>query len=474
MALTVIAILSISCLLFIKQTISNHDDDSRVVNVAGRQRMLSQRLTKLALLRVSRVPAADTVAFDSLLHTWQQTHIQLRAGILRMEKSYTVRKSNQLDSMFSQIEPFFRSINQSFIQINHPQTSLADKRAALQVLLRDELPFVQQMNDIVFQFDTESFERVRTLEQVEWGLTLATLLTLLLEGLFVFRPVVNHTKKVIYQLAESESALQEANMKLAITNQELENTNQHLLVANRQLVETQSELLRTTEEKYRLQRTEDKIRSGALLEGQEEERRRFARELHDGIGQMLTGLKLHTEKMKTGPFADEKQRNRYGELCDLIYDIIQTTRQISYNLMPATLSDFGLAATLQVLAEQSARASGLTIVFEGSTDISRFSPSTEIGLYRIAQEALNNAIKHANALTILIRLQVDNQHLVLSIEDNGIGFSVRNSTRKSKIQPAVGGLDNMRTRVGLLNGEFTITSKPRKGTIVTVRIDLPV
>ena len=471
-ALAVVAVLSLSGLLFIKHTLSNHYDDSRVVNVAGRQRMLSQRLTKLALLRTSGLSAADTVSFDSLLHTWSQTHIQLRNGTLQMEKVYTVRKSAVLDSMFTGIEPFFRSIYRGFGHLNNPKATVTEKKQALQLILRDELPFLQRMNDIVFQFDTESFERVRTLERIEWLLTIATLLTLLAEGVFVFRPVVSHTKNIIYRLAKSENSLQQVNNRLEITNRELEATNGSLAYSNRKLLAIQQELVRTTEEKYQLKLNEDLVRSAALLEGQEEERRRFARELHDGIGQMLTGLKLHAEKLKSTVVLDEKQRIRFTELCDLIYDTIQTTRQISYNLMPSTLSDFGLGATLQLLAEQTSRSSGIDIVFDGNRDGNRLSPATEIGLYRIAQEALNNAVKYAAAQTIRIALAQDDKKLILAVEDNGKGFSSKASPANGKPFPIVNGLDNMRTRSRLLNGELTIISKPRKGTAVTVSVNL--
>lgn len=471
-ALTVIAVLSLSGLLFIRQTLSNHYDDSRVVNVAGRQRMLSQRLTKLALLRTLESPAADTVSFDSLLHTWSQTHIQLRNGTLRMEKVYTVRKSATLDSMFSRIEPLFGSIDKNFRRINSLKSTATEKRDALQFILRDEFPFLQQMNDIVFQFDTESFERVKTLERIEWFLTIATLLTLLIEGVFIFRPVVNHTQNIIRRLDRSEKALQLANGRMEIANRELEATNQNLAASNRKLVATQAELLQATEEKYQLQNSEDIIRSAALLEGQEEERKRFARELHDGIGQMLTGLKLHAEKLKSTVVLDEKQRTRFVELCELIYDTIQTTRQISYNLMPSTLSDFGLGATLQLLAEQTSRSSGIDIVFDGNRDGKRLSPATEIGLYRIAQEALHNAVKYAGAQTIRIALAQDDKKLILAVKDNGKGFAPKASPTNGKPLPIVNGLDNMRTRSRLLNGELTIISKPKKGTTVSVSINL--
>ena len=472
LALTVIAVLSISGLLFIRRTISTHYDDSRVVNVAGRQRMLSQRLTKLALLRATGLAAADTVSFDSLLRTWSQTHIQLRNGTLRMEKTYSVRKSVTLDSMFARIEPFFQSMYQSFSRLNNPQLSTADKKDVLQVILRDEFAFVQQMNDIVFQFDTESFERVKALERIEWILTIATLLTLLTEGFLIFRPVVSHTRHVIRRLDQSEKALQLANGQLAITNRELESTNQNLALSNRKLLDTQAELLHASEEKYQLQLAETTVRSAALLEGQEEERRRFARELHDGIGQMLTGLKLHAEKLKSTLTLEGKQQQRFADLCQLIYDTIQTTRQISYNLMPSTLSDFGLGATLQLLADQTNRSSGIDVIFDGNRDGRRLSPAMEIGLYRIAQEALHNAVKYADAQTIRIALQQDSRKLVLAVEDNGKGFTLKQSLNDGQSLPIVSGLGNMRTRARLLNGELTITTKPRKGTTVKVSIQL--
>lgn len=474
-ALTVIAVLSISGLLFIKQTLSNHYDDSRVVNVAGLQRMLSQRLTKLALLRAEGFETADTVSFDSLLRTWGQTHIQLRNGHLQMEKVYTVRKSPQLERMFSTIEPVFQSMYRGFGQVSNPQRTPAEQRAALRVILRDEVAFLRQMNAIVFRFDTESFERVRQLERIEWFLTVSTLLTLLIEGLFIFRPVVRHTRTIIHRLAKSENSLQQANNRLEITNRELAATNESLAFSNQKLLDTQQELIRTTADKYQLQLTEETVRSAALLEGQEEERKRFARELHDGIGQMLTGVKLHAEKLKSSvALADEKQQQRFAELCDLIADIIQTTRQVSYNLMPSTLSDFGLGPTLQLLADQTARSSGNAILFTGSREARRLPPAMEIGLYRIAQEALHNAIKYADAQTIRINLLQDSQKLTLLVEDDGKGFILKTQGRKQKDPVAVSGLDNMKTRARLLNGEFTIKSKPKKGTTVQVCLTLPV
>ncbi|GAA4458346.1 hypothetical protein GCM10023189_30440 [Nibrella saemangeumensis] len=463
-ALTIIALLTISGLLFIKHTINNHYDDARVVNVAGRQRMLSQRLTKLALLKSEGIVSADTPFFRSLLTTWSNSHVQLRNGTLFMEQPYAVRKSTQIDSMFARIDPVFQSLYTSLDRINNPASSPEQQRATLGVILRDEPLYLRQMNDIVFRFEAESFTRVKYLERVEWILGLATLLTVFIEGLFIFRPVVSHTRQVIRRLAASEEALRRA-------NEQLETTNRSLAVANQQLVETQAGVLRLTQEKHQLQRAEDLVRSAALLEGQEEERKRFARELHDGIGQMLTGLKLHAGKIKRSPFADEKQQVRFEELCDLIQDTIQATRQVSHNLMPSVLSDFGLDAALQLLADQTTQLAGTAVVFTKDGDEKRFSPVVEIGLYRIAQEALNNAVKYAEAQIIQIKLEQEPQRIQLTVEDDGKGFTARKH-RNGKPTANVNGLENMRTRTQLMNGEFTITSKPGKGTRISVTLAL--
>ncbi|MGF7218715.1 signal transduction histidine kinase [Spirosoma lacussanchae] len=465
LALTVIALLTVSGLLFIKQTIRDLNDNGRVLNVAGRQRMLSQRLTKITVLKLVGIPSPDAPLFDSLLTAWSTTHVQLRKGRLLMEKAYDVPKSNALNAMFDRIESSYQTIYTNFVQIGRPGPSASQQKQAVEQILGQEPSYLSQMNAIVFQFDAENFARVKHLERIEWILSLATLLTLLIEGLLIFRPVVNYTRRAIRQLAESERALQLANGRLAVTNLNLE-------AANRTLVDTQELLVRTIDEKYALQRAEDRVRSAALLEGQEEERRRFARELHDGIGQMLTGLNLHAGKLKKIPFPDDKQRLRFEELCTMIQDIIQTTRQISHNLMPSVLGDFGLEATLQLLAQQTAQASAINVQFTGPGDEKRHSPAVEIGLYRIAQEALNNAVKYAGAHQIDLRLQRTRTQLIMTVEDDGKGFSPRKTVRRGQAPTVTNGLENMRTRARLLNGDLTISSTLKKGTRVVVKLPL--
>lgn len=313
------------------------------------------------------------------------------------------------------------------------------------------------MNDIVFQFDKESSARLKNLEKIEWILDCMTIMVLLAEGLLIFRPVVNETRRAIRLLTESERKLLESNNELEYSNQ--------------QLKKAQADILRIEEEKYELQLAEDRIRAASLIEGQEEERRRFARELHDGIGQMLTGLKLHAEKLRHVQFADEKQRNRFDQLVKLIQDTIQTTRQISYNLMPSVLEDFGLNAALNLLCEQTSESSGIKVKFEGNRDRFVLSQPMEIGLYRIAQEALNNAIKHASADHVMIKLRQNGNQLALEIEDDGKGFLVGKLKNNKGSFLTQNGIENIRTRTELLNGEMEIESELDGGTRLIIKID---
>jgi len=457
-ALTLVAVLTVSGLFLIRRTINNLNHDSRVVNVAGRQRMLSQRLTKLAILQTEKLQTSDSVGIDSLLNIWKTSHEQLLQGKIKMESEFVVLKSDSIKEMYRDLEPVFQTIYNNLRIISDQDVSDLRKKEALDTVLKTEPLFLSQMEKIVFQFDTESFRRIKILEQIEWILDIITLLVLLAEGILIFRPVVNTTRRVVRLLAESEDAVKLANDKLKVTNA--------------QLLRAQDDLVRSEEEKYQLQLAEDRVRTAALIEGQEEERKRFALELHDGIGQMLTGLKLHAEKLKQVQFADEKQRQRFDKLVSLIQDTIQTTRQVSYNLMPSVLSDFGLSAALNLLCEQTGELTSVKVKYEGTKDRIILSRPMEIGLYRIAQEALNNAIKHAGSDNIKIKLEQKQNHILLEIEDDGKGFLISNLKNKSESYLSQNGIENIRTRTQLLNGEMKIISKVDAGTKLVINLQM--
>ena len=457
-ALCVVAVLTVSGLFLIRRTINSLNHDSRIVNVAGLQRMLSQRLVKLSVLKVQDVKHRDTVDFSSLLISWKESHEQLANRKLYVDGKIVVWKSASLDKMFRDVQPVFENIYVSFLLISNQEVTIEVKRKALARILDAEPAFLSKMNEIVFQFDKESFERLENLERIEWILDIMTIIVLLAEGLLIFRPVVNTTRRVVRMLTESEEAFKVSNEKL--------------MEANRQLTETQKELIRVEEEKYQMQIAKERIRTAALIEGQEEERKRFALELHDGIGQMLTGLKLHAEKLKQMQFQDEKQRQRFDHLVTMIQDTIQTTRQISYNLMPSVLSDFGLNAALALLCEQTSDLAGTKVSFKGGQERIFMSKTMEIGLYRIAQEGLNNALKHAKSDNIWIKLDQNKNSLTLEIEDDGKGFLIRNLKNDGESFLNQHGIGNIRTRTELLNGVMDIVSKANHGTSLVVKIEV--
>ncbi len=457
-ALFVVAMLTLSGLFLIRKTISSLNHDGRVVNLAGRQRMLSQRLTKLAILKSQNIPSQDTASFQELLFLWVSSHNQLSISGLKIEGKTIVWKSKKIDEMFLELKPVFTALQQGLEEIQGTGQYQVNDKEILNLILENETLYLSMMDKIVFQYDRESFARLKNLERIEWILDIMTILVLIAEGLLIFRPVVNATKRVVRMLTESEENLKVANQKLSASSQEL--------------VEAEKNLQKLREVQYQMQVEEDRIRASALIEGQEEERKRFAMELHDGIGQMLTGLKLQAERQQEMHFNDQKHRNRFDLLVNNIQEIIQTTRQISFNLMPSVLSDFGIQSALRVLCDQMRISSGLDITFESSKVAPVLHRNIEVGLYRIAQEALTNAVKHAEATHIRLIFSYINSKIIMIVSDDGIGFVLKRPFEASKFVLNNNGLENIRTRSRLMNGEFEILTDAKNGTKLMITINL--
>jgi hypothetical protein len=220
-------------------------------------------------------------------------------------------------------------------------------------------------------------------------------------------------------------------------------------------------------EKFKHSISEQKIRTASVLEGQEKERRKIARELHDGLGQMLTALRFNIQAI---PETIEKEENGLVKtIKQSITEIIQEVRRISFDLMPSVLHDFGLSAGLHHLCERmNANSTAVEIHYIGTDNTFRLDKNFEINLYRIAQEAMNNAIKYAEPNKIEMDLQLSSKQLVLVIQDDGNGFI---PSDKKKIDGSGRGLTNIKERVNLLNGNLIFNSIIGEGT--TVRVEVP-
>jgi len=199
--------------------------------------------------------------------------------------------------------------------------------------------------------------------------------------------------------------------------------------------------------------------SQRLLQIQEEERRRLALELHDEIGQMLTGLGLQLGMI------NEQDEPRLTEARRTVGDLTEQVRQISMDLRPSALDNYGLVPALEWLIERFGRRTGISIEMRHEGLDRRFSPAIEISAYRIVQEGMTNIARHATVRSAIVRLYADESTLTIVIRDEGAGFDPAAASIGS-------GLAGMRERAGLVGGTLSIDSAPDTG--VTVTAELPI
>jgi two-component system sensor histidine kinase UhpB len=204
--------------------------------------------------------------------------------------------------------------------------------------------------------------------------------------------------------------------------------------------------------------------SRRLLEVQEAERRHLARELHDDIGQGLTALKLNLEALARGRDHTALQA-RVGEALETARHTIERVRQLSVNLRPLQLDDLGLAAALRSHLDRQAKLGGLAPHFEIQEVPLKLSADIETACFRVAQEAINNIVRHSKAANVWLRLFLAGERLALSVRDDGAGFDVASAQRRAAVGESLG-VVSMEERVALAGGSFQIHSAPGQGTVV--------
>jgi signal transduction histidine kinase len=207
--------------------------------------------------------------------------------------------------------------------------------------------------------------------------------------------------------------------------------------------------------------------SRSLIESQENERKRMAAELHDGLGQSLLVVKNYTAMALKEPTLPEKTQKQLREISDSASASIDEVRSIARALRPYQLDRFGLTKTLEDTAETVTRAGDLEIKAEIENIDGFFSADVEISIYRIAQESLNNVVKHSRASTARLQVRKEDSAIRMTIEDNGVGFDYDAVINRSS---SGFGLANLRERVRLLGGTLKIETSPGKGTCLAVNI----
>jgi signal transduction histidine kinase len=202
-----------------------------------------------------------------------------------------------------------------------------------------------------------------------------------------------------------------------------------------------------------------------VIEAQELERRRLARELHDETGQALTSILLGLRGIRAARTTDEAERAE-AELRELVVQALQDVRSLAVELRPTALDDFGLVPALERLAETFAERSGISAVVEPNLGSGRLPPAAETALYRLVQEALTNVVKHSSATHVSIILTLRDGGVNALVEDDGSGFD------PDSVGDGSLGLVGMRERVALLGGTLRIESFPGRGTTLSAYVPL--
>jgi PAS domain S-box-containing protein len=255
--------------------------------------------------------------------------------------------------------------------------------------------------------------------------------------------------------ARAEAALQQANDALE----------QRVLDRTAQLAASNAALEREARE-HRRAELQVKALFGRLITMQEEERRRIARDIHDQVGQQMTALRLRLEALRTRTDHEPATRVQVEGAQRLAEELDQSIDFLTSQLRPSTLDHLGLAVSLRDLVGGWAKRFGIRAEFEATTPDMRLADDVETNLYRIAQEALHNVVKHAQAHAVSVLLSRRDDQAMLTIEDDGRGFEL------AAPQGAGFGLVSMRERATLVGGELEIDSTPGVGTSIFVRVPL--
>ena len=220
------------------------------------------------------------------------------------------------------------------------------------------------------------------------------------------------------------------------------------------------------QQKTKLEIEKNKYRKKLLeasIEAEEMERKRIARELHDGVAQQLGGLKLAWQVISKE--LKGKSAMKLKEITQTLDEAAEEVRNISHQMMPKTLSANGLVFALEDMLAKSLKYSKIKFRFEHFGVEGRFDEKIELSIYRICQELVNNVVKHSGAQFVSVQLLRNKNTLILILEDNGKGFTMDGKTEGI-------GLLNIASRIDTVNGEINYEPSPESGTVATVRVPL--
>ncbi|MBN2683285.1 MAG: Cache 3/Cache 2 fusion domain-containing protein [Bacteroidales bacterium] len=274
-----------------------------------------------------------------------------------------------------------------------------------------------------------------------------------------YAPKVHENREIIYKLGtytfESEHVSKDGKIiPVEITSRVVNYKNERLILSVARNIGVRKEMERTI--------------LTAVIRAEEKERERFAKDMHDGIGPLLSTIKLYVNELQSETM-DREERKKFVETSNEIIDeAISSTRTISNNLMPRTIHKYGLIRAMDSFCEKVNKANAVNIDFRYS-NIERIDNNLELILFRVITELINNTLKHAKASVININLSRIENKINLNFSDNGIGFNVEeivDSDHKGM------GLKNIVSRIKSINGIYNFDSEEGKGFAIKVEIEL--
>ncbi len=224
------------------------------------------------------------------------------------------------------------------------------------------------------------------------------------------------------------------------------------------LNQSNAELVATKEELRKLASHLQSIR--------EEERTTISREIHDELGQQLTGLKMDVAWMKKRIDSNEKEiLDKFRDINQMIDDTVKAVRRIAYELRPGILDDLGLNAALEWHSVEFEKRTGIACSFHSGIDDTVLNKDIVTSIFRIYQESLTNVIRHSKATSVKSTLEADPESFILNIQDNGKGFDQKDAGNKHTL-----GLLGMRERSSMMSGTLKIESIPNMGTSIVLKV----
>ncbi len=575
-ALGLIAFLVLLSQIFIQGALSRNDYDATIINIAGRQRMLSQKISKTILLWNSplEITRDNNKELEEDTNQWKQAHFLLKNNLKSLDHSPGKR---QLQEKFEKVDiQINRLVDLSQkIQDKIGSDEVETKKNIKEFLLA-EPEFLKNMNDYVNIYETYAEDKVGQIKTLELTTFALVLFILIAEIFLLFKPAARKMQNTLKQLINSNEkavtmanranlavkqknetleelqllqkainqtllfaridkkggiisagkrmndmiakqpnqnhviyenlGLSESNLRelqglidskkgnilnheyaVSIKNSDIkwldisvfpiiknEGVTEYLMVcldiSKRRKAQENIEALR--EEKLKNETALQKSKASLIVEAQEEERKRIAKDIHDSIGQMLTALKFNIESLNLNN--TESLPDKINILKEQTRNIILGVRMATFNLTPPELLDYGIVTAINKMVTQLNKFSKAEIIF--SNDASkelRFDTLVETNLYRVTQESINNAIKYSKAPYIIVSMKTSEEMLSITVTDNGKGFDKNKIAKKPKGGSEGGmGLFFMKERMEYINGRIFINSQPGNGTRVVINMPL--